>query len=358
MAKFDTSPHFRVFAGQLEAILDVHEKAEDPDEELLVRQRRQLKRLIGLEIEFRDSLYKHPWGANVYRDFFVFILDTKKNLLAARPYFRERHEIFKAGISRFFRKRDIEGFRSYRLNWSFVEWVLRSRRWPVGSKIRVLAKSIADQRQEILEQNLPLALSQARMFWNNTPQSHLSYMDIVQLQAQGLLLAADKFVPPDDSKMSERQSLAAYKNFRAVAIGIMTRDRVNAYSETLIHFYPKDRAKIYRALKALRRTFGEVDFDALASQITDELKTSGIKTDGNEIRDLLAAVSSPLNTPFDSGTEATPASSPVVDTFAGPEALRPDSQFEDAENRSVLRNTISVLRTKEQKLLKLKGVRP
>lgn len=54
-------------------------------------------------------------------------------------------------------------------------------------------------------------------------------MDIVQIHCQALLLSIDKFCPPNEKEMTEQEALDAYQSFRAVAIGIMRRDRVNHY---------------------------------------------------------------------------------------------------------------------------------
>lgn len=221
---------FKNFCSNLEGLLAAHEASQDPEEELLPRQRKQLRNLINLEAQFRDALIRHRWGLNVYRDFVTYIVETRANILAARPFFRERSKVFTASISPALKERNDKTLYKYRINWSFVEWVVKARKWRPGSPILALANQIRKQRIEIVEQNLPLAISQARQFWNATPPSHLSYMDIVQIQCQGMLLAVDKFVPPNDKRMSEKESLARYRTFRAVAIGIMTRDRVNAYS--------------------------------------------------------------------------------------------------------------------------------
>ena len=87
MAFFQDETHFRVFASQLEAAIAKY--GELPEESLLERQRRQLKLLIGLESQFRKALIAHPWGTSVYKDFVTMILDKKRNILAARPYFSE-----------------------------------------------------------------------------------------------------------------------------------------------------------------------------------------------------------------------------------------------------------------------------
>jgi hypothetical protein len=349
MAKLEIDNHFKIFAGNLEQAMSKYDTVSDKGR--LAHQRGQIRELVLLETELRETLITHPWGPGVYRDFVKFICDKRKNILAARPYFRERQEVFTRYISSALKKRNDKSLYRFRFNWSLVEFILHARKWHPNSKVAVLARRIAALRSEILEQNLPLAISQARIFWANTPKSHLSYMDIVQIQCQALLLAIDKFVPPNDKRMSDKASLLAFRNFRAVAIGIMARDRVNAYSETLVHFYPKDKAKIYRALKALRRQVGDVDYEKLAKQINEELDDDKCRTDAPEIASLIAAGST-----VSADYNPDPEGETVVESFAAEDSNRPDQMFEDEQARRVMQFAISELSLFDQKLLRMKGV--
>jgi DNA-directed RNA polymerase specialized sigma subunit len=349
--------NFKHFCDNLEIVLDKHQENIDPDEDLLVRQRKQIKRLVLLEKQFRLTLVKHGWGPGVYKDFVKHVVDDCRNVLSARPFFRERHEVFSAEISKALKNRREKQLYKFRINWTFVEWVMKSRKWRPGSEITKIAEEIAKARQELLEQNLPLAISQAGIFWRSTPKSHLSWMDIVQIQCQGLLLAIDKFVPPDDKKMSDKQSLARYRIFRAVAIGIMRRDRVNAYSETLIHFYPKDKLKIYQANKLLRRTpEGGVNYEKMAETISNNLAEQKINTNAEEIQSLLAAAGT-VSIDFQvTNSETQEEGDSMLDSIA---ADVETSVEEDLEHEQAVREMykgIGELSLLEKKLLKLKGI--
>jgi len=350
MAKIEIDKHFKLFASNLEQALEKYEAVED--EALLAHQREQIRRLVSLETKLREVLIKHPWGPGVYKDFIKFIRDKRKNVLAARPYFRERQGVFTRHISVALMNRNDKALYRYRFNWSFVDYVLNARKWPQGGKVASLAREIASARQELLEQNLPLAISQARIFWAGTPKSHLSYMDVVQIQCQALLLAIDKFVPPNDKRMSEKASLAAFRVFRAVAIGIMRRDRVNAYSETLIHFYPKDKAIIYRALKILRKTVGDVDYDKLAKEVNKELDNEKIKTNGKEVAGLVAGAST-ISADF----SPDPDGETIIDTYPEEHETRPDTMMEEHQALTTMRVASENLSLLDKKLLRLKGVR-
>lgn len=350
MARIDDENHFRQFATNLEFALQKYE--ENQEDSLLAHQRTQLRKLVALEEQLRLTIIDHPWGENVYKDFVKHICETKRNILAARPYFRERQTTFTRRISGALkRKRDKELYQ-FKFNWSFIAFVLKSRKWPAGGKIASLARQIDRLRQEILEQNLPLAISQARIFWSNTPKSHLSYMDIVQIQCQGLLLAIDKFVPPNDKRMSNRKSLEGFRKFRAVAIGIMARDRVNMYSETLIHYYPKDKMKIYRALKALRR-FSDLEnkFEKVAEIVNVDLPVED-QTNPDEIASLISAAST-VSADF----SPDPEGDTVIDTFAAEEATRPDVMVEEHQATNTVLAHAKELHLRERKMLKMKGIK-
>ena len=352
MAFFEDETHFRVFAGNLEAAIKRYEAL--PEETLLVRQRRQLQLLISLEKRFRKTLIKHPWGPSVYRDFVTMILDKKRNILAARPYFRERQSIFASKISRALKRRSDKGLYQFRFNYSFILFVLQAKNWKsnkIGTKIVQLAKQINQIRMEIMEMNMPLAISQARIFWSNTPKSHLSYMDLIQIHCGGLLVAIDKFVPPDTSDMSEEEELEAYRKFRAVAIGRMIGDRIEQYSETLIHFYPVDKRKIYRANKARRKTGDAVDYAKMAESVNEDVEKAH-QTNPEEIAELLAAsscVSGDL-------TMADGEGDTLLERYEADAENRPDLQMEESNAILAMRSKIQELRLVEKKLLRMKGV--
>jgi hypothetical protein len=328
---------YKNFCDRLEVVLTDHESKYDPDDNLLLRQIGQLKNLIGLECRFRDLL-----PDEVFVEFVRFITYERCNILDARPYFRERSTTFIATISDALKTYSVSVLRQFRLNWSFIEWA--RRRYPYAES---LVQQIARQRSDILEQNLPLAISQARIFWNSTPHSHLSWMDVVQIQCKGLLLAIDKFVPPVETDLGPA-TLIKWKSFRAVAIGIMRRDRVNAYSSTLLHFYPSDRAKMYVANKLMRRS-SDVNFEDLSAGINSHFGPS--TTNPSEIQGLLAAGST-----VSADYNPDPEGDTMTDTFPD-HSDSPEVQVEEHQAMQAMLASIEDLNTIEQKLLRMKGVR-
>jgi hypothetical protein len=91
------SEHFRLFAKSLETIIDEYGGIEEIT--LVKRQKAQVEKLVKLEKKFRRTLINHRWGPGVYKSFVDFIIRERKNILAARPYFRERQDVFTSCLS-------------------------------------------------------------------------------------------------------------------------------------------------------------------------------------------------------------------------------------------------------------------
>jgi RNA polymerase sigma factor (sigma-70 family) len=337
----DESDHFRKFASSLEKEIAKYQGGE---ETLYAKQKRQVDGLCAAELKFRDILTTTKLGTDIYNRFVSMIHDEKRNILAARPYFRERQDIFTSGISKALKAKDVPALQKFHFNFGFVQFALR-----VGGsadpKLVAIAKTIAQLRTEIVEVNMPLAISRARIFWSRTPRAHLEYMDFVQIASEGLMAAVDKFVAPYTPV------------FRSVAIGRMHGNFIDQYSETPIHFYPVDRRKIYRANKAIGKLGGiaDADFNVLAA-IVNEGAEENQRTTPMEIADLLAAASVVPSDAFlvegvDGDEVATAPSGPSADVSA-----QPDTQYERAEVHGVLQKAIQSLSPFERKLLRMKGV--
>jgi hypothetical protein len=137
-----------------------------------------------------------------------------------------------------------------------------------------------------------------------------------------------------------------------MAIGIMIRDRLNAYNETPLHFFPKDRTKLYAAHKVLRRQIEGMTTEMLSEAVNVRLKETGLKTTPDEIGSLLAAGSI-----SSADYRADPEGDSILETAPGDIDSRPDVEVEARQALDGLRVASGELVLREQKLLKLKGVR-
>lgn len=357
MADNQPDIHFRLFRKQLEDRL-AHYHLDEDERSVVERQKQQLARLISLEDEFRKTLIKHPEGGAVYRDFVLFITGEKHNILAARPYFRERQQVFTDRISVELKKGNERGLYPFHVNYSFVKFVLESRAWPAKSKIAKLAAEIAGLRKELAEMNMPLAINRSRIFWKKTPESHLEYMDLVQIAAEGLMVAIDKFCWPSEDKGNANDK-AGWAPFRHMSIGRMVGFLIEQYSETMVHFFPGDKRKIYRGNKAIHRLEqenGGIDWQRLADEVNKGAREDQ-KTDANEIADLMAGTScvSADAQPVKAGGDEDSGNS-FLDRFSNTEEELPDHLAEESEALHAMHSAIGSLTPFEVKYLRLRGV--
>lgn len=348
--------HFKVFAAELEKLIARYGSIENWN----LHQKKQVESLIALEKKWREAVVRHGQGQWVYRKFVTFISDEKKNILAARPYFRERQEVFAKQISKVLKKgrSNVEDLYRFAINYQFILFVMKQRNWGAKSQITKLADDIGKLRKDIVALNLPLGIARARVFYSRTPKSHLSYMDEIQIAAEGMMSGVDKYSPGPRGRVSP-------KVFRSTMIGRMVGNFIEEYSDTLVHFYPVDKRKIYRANKLVRNFTNGVDYEKLAEQVNAGIKKEKAKrkaegedgthqTTASEIADLMAASST---VSADSSLPTDPDAPVPINRFAAPESVRPDVQIETRDAMALMKKAGMSLTLFENKLLRLKGVR-
>lgn len=356
--------NYRFFEQKLDAAISgygypaklIDGKAED--RALLLRQREQFKRLTSDELKFREWLLASNAACEVYAAFISEIRDRRRSIIACRPYFRERQTVCVGPITDAMKLRAPEALYPFHFNSNFVRFVLRIHAWPQLHPLRVVAERIRATRQELFETNMPLAISQARAFWNKAPKRTSDWrnvpLDYVQIASEGLLAAIDKFVmpPPEVLSGDSDADLERFRNWRAVAIGRMLGNFIEFFSSTLVHYYPDDRRKIYRANKHVRRFGGAVDYDELAELVNADLASSGIQTSGSELRLLMASAVHP--------TEGTPGADgkTVLEKAVAAECWRPDSATEQSLMSEAVAAERRALNVADLKLLRLHGIDP
>jgi DNA-directed RNA polymerase specialized sigma subunit len=335
--KFQFDPHFSLFASVLENTIAGYDVDKKKWNQL---QKNQIEGLIKLERKFRRKLKKHKWGKGSYLKFIDYF--TEKNILTAQPYFRERKDIFGQKIIPAIKKRNVNKLFTYDINFPFINFILKQYKWGKNSELRQIADQIVQLRKEIIELNMPLAISRARIFWSVTPNSHLGYMDLVQIGAEGLISAIDKFVLP-------------YRPvFRSVAIGMMKGNFIEKYSDTLLHFFPRDRNVLYRAHKFNRQNPEESEIDNIDKMVEGVNKNviqNNKLTNSSELRDLLTAsshVSLDATLTNDHGEESE-------QQFAD-NSNRPDLLVEQNDAAKALKLAYTKLTNFERKILMLKGI--
>ena len=119
MSQLDEN-HFRMFASSLEAAI-ARENVPD-DVNFLKLQKEQVETLVKTEREFRKTIVGYKSGRtgdHIYGAFIKYICEERRNILAARPFFRERQTVFTKSISQALKDRDVKALQKFNFNFHF-----------------------------------------------------------------------------------------------------------------------------------------------------------------------------------------------------------------------------------------------
>ena len=343
---------FKLFAQSIKLVIDKYSKVQSAADQ----QEQQVIRLLELERHFRDTLNADEDGPKIYFKFIRSIVHDRGNILTARPYFRERQKRFSFYISPALKAEDTKELAKYAINYQFVSFVMKHAEDRLKDILAPIVKDIKFLRNQMVEMNMPLVINRARVFYSRTPRSHLTYMDLVLIGATGFLHGIDKYTP-------DETGIVIPKQFRSTVIGVMGGLFIENYNQTVLHFYPQDRRKLYRANKIIGKHGPLIDFQDIADAVNidpvDMIGKDFIKnpTNADEIAEILAAastVSANSLTPNDS--DETRRIEPITN-FAAPDSCRPDTQMEERNDTKVMVEAMTGLSIFERKLLRLKGIR-
>ena len=132
---------------------------------------------------------------------------------------------------------------------------------------------------------------------------------------------------------------------------------ITSNSQTLLHFYPIDRRRLYNANKIAHkhRVLGAHNY----GDISNELNTSGMLGDITVTPDEIASLMSAASTvSADSASSISEEQSVKVSVsrFAAPDEASPETQVEKAQLIGNLKEAMVDLSSYELKILQLKGV--
>lgn len=338
MADNSRDDHFRHFGLALNGEISDYGA---PAESFFLRQKEQVEGLVQLESDFRETLIAHEWGAAVYQEFITYICEGRRNILDARPYFREPKDTFTAGITPALKEKNGPGLYPFAGNFRFIAWVMKAREWTDGDPISELYKKIRDLRHEIVVLNTPLGITRARIFLKHA--RNWTFMDLIQISIEGIMSAVDKYMLPFSG------------TFVSTLLGYIHGYLIERCQETTLHFYPGDKRKLYRANKLASKMAGDIDFELLAERVNEKYIKQ--HTDAAEMSDLMtSAVCVSLDVGPTDGGEHNGNSALTGAWAVAPDSARPDVQAEANEAIANLKTAVSQLTLYERKLLRLRGV--
>jgi DNA-directed RNA polymerase sigma subunit (sigma70/sigma32) len=244
---------------------------------LIGDQEEQVQLVVQLERKFKYHIQKYQQCAELYKRFikkFTEIKDSPEaladpdkeyeNILSAQPYFREKTENF-SKISKAIKENDHLSLMQYNINFQMIDYIVKNWRGNVPERAKRYYDDFLEARRILIENNLPLAINRAKLFYRKTPKSHLMLLDLIDICTYGLISGIDKF----DGEYS--------KVWRSVCIGRMVGYMIEEYSKTFLKMYPSDKKILYRA-NALKYRLKIEDVGELTKAVNESFKQD--KEDG------------------------------------------------------------------------------
>lgn len=245
-------PSFKKLTVEVTAVIARNKDGTD--------QKAQVEELLDAERKFKEAILKHTrQSTEIYKKFLQRICIVNKNILSARPYFRETAVSFSKKITPAIKAEDIETLKTFDINYQFVQFIRQSWLGPFPKRADQLYARVTRAREILIENNIPLAINRAKLFYRKTPKSHLTLMDMIGICNMGLCAGVDKWCGPYSPV------------FRSVCIGRMVGNLIDSYSETMLHFYPSDKRILYKA-HTIRGRRGITDIDELTAAVNQSFK--------------------------------------------------------------------------------------
>jgi DNA-directed RNA polymerase specialized sigma subunit len=224
--EFDNS--FYVLAGEITRALEENKKDG-------TIQKEQVEELLDAENKFKLYIMKYKASTWAYEAFWQRVCIQNRNILSARPYFRESAITFAKKITPAIKAKDIESIKTFNINYQLIKFIKDSWKGKWDDRMEKLFQRVFVARTKLIQNNMPLAVNRAKLFYRKTPKSHLTLIDMIGICAMGLAAGVDKWNGPYSPV------------FRSVCIGRMVGNLIDSYSETLLHFYPSDKRILYKA---------------------------------------------------------------------------------------------------------------
>lgn len=308
-------------------------------------QQEQVEELMDAERKFRLTVLQYRQATEIYKKFLQRVCITNKNILSARPYFRETAVTFSQKITPAIKAKDLETLKTFDINYQFIKFIRQSWLGPFPKRAEQLFQRVHTARNKLIENNMPLAVNRAMLFFRKVPPSHLTLMDMIEICGMGLAAGVDKYC----GKYSPV--------FRSVCIGRMVGNLIESYSETMLHFYPSDKRILYKA-NSIRGRQGITDIVELTKAVNDSFAQD--EKDGKTVPKKNITVSELAA--LMSAASTVSADATINDEgfgvyhFTADGALNVEEKMIQKETMSQVLEAARGLSLMERKVLRLKGI--
>ena len=316
-------------------------------------QKDQVETLLDFENKFRENILRYKQSTEVYKKFLQKVCIQNKNILSARPYFRETATTFSSKITPAIKSGDIEALKQFNVNYQFIKFVRDNWLGPFPKYCGQLYDKVGKSRTILIENNMPLAVNRAKLFYRKTPRSHLTLMDLIGICGMGLAAGIDKWCGPYSPV------------FRSVCIGRMVGNMIDSYSETMLHFYPSDKRILYKA-NSIRGRQGIEEIDKLTKAVNESFKQDekdGKSIPKNEVTvgglsDLMQAASTvSADTPINSANHGGVQKEFTIYDYTADPNVDIEADYIEKESTLQMLMFAQALPLIHRKVLKLKGVK-
>jgi hypothetical protein len=222
-------------------------------------QQEEVEELLDAEKKFKVAVLQYRQSTEVYKKFLQLVCIKNRNILSARPYFRESAVNFSKKVTPAIKTGDIEKLKTFDINYQFIKFIRQTWLGPFPKRAEQLFIRVHKAREILIQNNMPLAIDRAKIFYRKTPKSHLSLLDMIGICGLGLAAGVDKWCGPYSPV------------FRSVCIGRMVGNLIDSYSETMLHFYPSDKRVLYKA-HTIRGRQGIDDVKELTEAVNKSFK--------------------------------------------------------------------------------------
>ena len=358
---FDQS--FYKLAGEVTRALERNKGAMLPEEKKLTstdQQRKQVEELLAAEREFKNTILTYRQASEIYKKFLLKVCIQNKNILSARPYFRETAVSFSKKITPAIKAASaaeadssketvlaaLETLKTFDINYQFIKFIRQSWLGPFPKPAEKLFQRVHKARNLLIENNMPLAINRAKLFYRKTPKSHLTLMDFIGICSMGLAAGVDKWC-------GEYSPV-----FRSVCIGRMVGNMIDSYSETMLHFYPSDKRVLYKAHTIRgRRGIDEIHelTDAVNSSFqADELEGKTIPKNEINVSELSSLMSAASTVSADATVDSEGYG---VYSYTEDSTQNVEEAYAEKESTNKMLALAASLPLLHKKILRLKGVK-
>lgn len=344
---FDDS--FYKFAGEVTRRIQANKDDANKGMNSTDIQKQEVEELLDAEVKFKETILKYKQSTRVYMKFWNKVCKTNKNILSARPYFRESAITFSKKITPAIKATDLEGMKTFDINYQLIKFIRDNWEGPFPERAEQLYWRVHKAREILIENNMPLAINRAKLFYRKTPKSHLTLMDMIGICGMGLAAGIDKWC-------------GAYSPvFRSVCIGRMVGNLIDSYSETMLHFYPSDKRVLYKA-HTIRGRKGIDEIHALTAAVNqsfkdDEKEGKSIPKNEVTVSELSYLMSAASTVSADQTVSVNDEGSFGVYDYTPDETQDIEAAYVEKETTAHMLSLAASLPLMHRKVLRLKGIK-